>query len=229
MTGMTTLPWVRLCRFAASPCAWLSEACPGWASTADRASHEPLPAAHTWAAVYARLHNPDRAAAAEVRRAPLRAWPLAWPSPSGPPGWQRSPGALDAGGASPDNAFRPRACGPFARRLVHLARDDPPGSSPGAAHARCVTAGARCGGVWGIGAAGSGPRRCACRTIYTTRWDVTARHRPVRVREPRVVAGIEAERVGGALTGPVVLAACCQDPARRGVGRPQLPIDARSK
>ena len=40
----------------------------------------PCPAAHTWVALYARLHNLDRAAAAEVRRAPLRAWPLAWPA-----------------------------------------------------------------------------------------------------------------------------------------------------
>ncbi len=37
------------------------------------------PAAHTWVAVYARLHSLDRAAAAEVRRAPLRAWPPAGP------------------------------------------------------------------------------------------------------------------------------------------------------
>ena len=40
----------------------------------------------------------------------FRAWPLAWPSPSGPLGWQRlrrsRAGALDAGGASPDNARR---------------------------------------------------------------------------------------------------------------------------
>jgi hypothetical protein len=53
----------------------------------------------------------------------FRAWPLAWPSPSGPLGRQRSPGsrvgacahrlgdatggsALDAGGADPDNARR---------------------------------------------------------------------------------------------------------------------------
>jgi len=33
-------------------------------------------------------------------------WPLAWPSPSGPLGRQRSSGALDAGGADPDNARR---------------------------------------------------------------------------------------------------------------------------
>jgi hypothetical protein len=32
----------------------------------------------------------------KVRRAPYRAWPLAWPSPSGPLGWQRSP-ALKGG------------------------------------------------------------------------------------------------------------------------------------
>ncbi len=34
---------MRLCRFAASPYAWLSGASSGRASTADRASHEPLP------------------------------------------------------------------------------------------------------------------------------------------------------------------------------------------
>ena len=59
-----------------------------------------------------------------------RAWPLAWPSPSGPLGWQRSPGStarrrrvprsgmrstVEAGGASPDNARRsgPRRCDIF--------------------------------------------------------------------------------------------------------------------
>jgi hypothetical protein len=51
----------------------------------------------------------------------FRAWPAAWPSPSGPLGWQRSPGStarrrrvprsgmgstVEAGGASPDNARR---------------------------------------------------------------------------------------------------------------------------
>jgi hypothetical protein len=51
----------------------------------------------------------------------FRAWPLAWPLPSGPLGWQRSPGStarrrrvprsgmrstVEAGGASPDNARR---------------------------------------------------------------------------------------------------------------------------
>ena len=60
-----------------------------------------------------------------------RAWPLAWPSPSGPLGWQRSPGStarrrrvprsgmrstVEAGGASPDNARRsgPVGCDFFA-------------------------------------------------------------------------------------------------------------------
>ena len=37
------------------------------------------PATHTSVAVYARLYSLDRAAAAEVRRAPLRAWPSAGP------------------------------------------------------------------------------------------------------------------------------------------------------
>ena len=54
-----------------------------------------------------------------------RAWPLAWPSPSGPLGWQRSPGStarrrrvprsgmrstVEAGGADPDNARRSVPC-----------------------------------------------------------------------------------------------------------------------
>jgi hypothetical protein len=48
----------------------------------------------------------------DIRGSPRvrRPWPLAWPSPSGPLGWQRSSasraGALDAGGANPDNARR---------------------------------------------------------------------------------------------------------------------------
>src|SRR6266516_445303 len=61
-----------------------------------------------------------------------RAWPLAWPSPPGPLGWQRLQGqgsalaqqatrrrrALDAGGASPDNARRPAPVDvTFSRRL----------------------------------------------------------------------------------------------------------------
>jgi hypothetical protein len=63
----------------------------------------------------------------------FRAWPLAWPSPSGPPGRQRlqrsrvcacvasdatEGSALDAGGADPDNARRSGPVSwPFARRL----------------------------------------------------------------------------------------------------------------
>ena len=59
----------------------------------------------------------------------FRAWPSAWPSPSGPLGWQRSPGSTALrrrvprsgmrstrrGGASPDNARRPepRRCDTF--------------------------------------------------------------------------------------------------------------------
>jgi hypothetical protein len=76
-----------------------------------------------------------------------RAWPLAWPSPSGPLGWQRSPGStarrrrvprsgmrstVEAGGASPDNARRP---GPLAvtssRFSAHLARALRPGRGAG--------------------------------------------------------------------------------------------------
>ncbi len=79
-----------MCRFAASPYAWLSGASSGQAPTADRASPVPLPgsaylvgslrpATHTSVAVYARLYSLDRAAAAEVRRAPLRARPSAGP------------------------------------------------------------------------------------------------------------------------------------------------------
>ena len=46
-------------------------------------------------------------AAARRFAARVWAWPLAWPSPSGPEGRQRSPGpALDAGEAAPDNARR---------------------------------------------------------------------------------------------------------------------------
>ena len=57
----------------------------------------------------------------------FRAWPLAWPSPSGPLGWQRSPGStarrrrvprsgmrstVEAGGGQPGQcaAFRPGGC-----------------------------------------------------------------------------------------------------------------------
>ena len=67
--------------------------------------------------------------AVEVSPRAYRAWPLAWPSPSGPLGRQRSPGStarrrrvprsgmrstVDAGGASPDNA---RRSGPVAVTL----------------------------------------------------------------------------------------------------------------
>jgi hypothetical protein len=54
----------------------------------------------------------------------LRAWPVAWPSPSGPLGRQRSlalSGALDAGGADPDNAGRSGLIAvTFSRRLAAL-------------------------------------------------------------------------------------------------------------
>jgi hypothetical protein len=81
----------------------------------------------------------------------LRAWPLAWPLPSGPLGWQRSPalkggscrsflrsgqkrpsGALDAGGTTPDNA---RRSGPLtatsSRHPAHSARARRPGRGAG--------------------------------------------------------------------------------------------------
>jgi hypothetical protein len=89
----------------------------------------------------------------------FRAWPLAWPSPSGPLGRQRSPGsrvgacahrrgdatggsALDAGGADPDNARRSGSVScDFARRPAHLARDDRLGQFADARDSWCVTAG----------------------------------------------------------------------------------------
>ncbi len=105
----------------------------------------------------------------------FRAWPLAWPSPSGPLGWQRSPGStarrrrvprsgmrstVEAGGASPDNARRsgPRACdlSPGDRRTSRATTSPARAVMHGA-----LRRGAHCGGVRGIGAAGSGPRRCA--------------------------------------------------------------------
>src|SRR5262249_9151080 len=63
-----------------------------------------------------------------------RAWPLAWPSPSGPLGWQRSPGStarrrrvprsgmrstVEAGGASRDNARRSDPADWTPRELRH--------------------------------------------------------------------------------------------------------------
>jgi hypothetical protein len=109
----------------------------------------------------------ERHALAEVRNLvnagglprACRAWPSAWPSPSGPLGWQRlqcsrvgacahrlgdatGGSALDAGGASPDNArrsgpapvtFHPATGAPGALRPVRLAR--------GARDPRRVTAG----------------------------------------------------------------------------------------
>jgi hypothetical protein len=105
-----------------------------------------------------------------------RAWPPAWPSPSGPQGRQRSPRAR----VGPEDPFcgagfaerlerifgcpcawrgrpgqcaavRPCACDPFARRLARLARDDRPGQ-----FIPCGTCSVRYGGV--RGAAGAGHR-----------------------------------------------------------------------
>ena len=118
-----------------------------------------------------------------------RAWPLAWPSPSGPLGRQRSPalkggsrrsflrsgqkrssGALDAGGADPDNARqRPGACD----------------FSPGDWRTRCETtspASSRSAGPTGAlrrvrAAAGCGAsaRRAAARDGALSRWRKRAR------------------------------------------------------
>jgi hypothetical protein len=106
------------------------------------------------------------------------AWPLAWPSPSGPLGRQRSPGsrvgarahrrgdatggsALDAGGADPENARRSGlVLVTFPRRPAHRRRTTGPASSrsagPTARYGGSMAA-ARCG----ASALGSGPRRCA--------------------------------------------------------------------
>jgi hypothetical protein len=77
----------------------------------------------------------------------FRAWPLAWPSPSGPLGWQRSPGStarrrrvprsgmrstVEAGGAGPDNARRSAPVAVTPSRLpAHLARGHRPARGTG--------------------------------------------------------------------------------------------------
>jgi hypothetical protein len=50
---------------------------------------------------------------------------------------------------------------PFIRRLAHLARDDRPGQLAERVTHGALRRGAGCGRVRGVGAAGSGPRRCA--------------------------------------------------------------------
>jgi hypothetical protein len=104
----------------------------------------------------------------------FRAWPLAWPSPSGPQGRQRLhaqgwvPKMLSAerlerifgcpcgwrGRSVQCAAFRPCACDPFTRRLVYLRETTGQASFVRRGHARYVTAGCglrrgageRCGG-----------------------------------------------------------------------------------
>jgi hypothetical protein len=81
----------------------------------------------------------------KVRRAPFGPGLLAWPSPPGPLGWQRLRGqgraervhatagsALEAGGASPDNARR-TGPGPAtrSRRSAHPVRRSRPGRGAG--------------------------------------------------------------------------------------------------
>ena len=58
-------------------------------------------------------------------------------------------------------ALRPGDCDFPPRRLVHVVRDDRSGQLAEHRHLRRVTAGCGCGAVRGIGAAGSGSRRCA--------------------------------------------------------------------
>ena len=74
----------------------------------------------------------------------------------------RPAGLAEAGGASPDNARR-SAPAPvtFRPAIGHLARDDRPGQLAERITHSALRRGARCGQVRGIGAAGSGPRRCA--------------------------------------------------------------------
>jgi hypothetical protein len=76
----------------------------------------------------------------------FRAWPLAWPSPSGPDNVRRSGPVLVT--------FHP------GERHTWRAMTDP-GQLAERRHSRCVTAGRMLRPVRGIGAAGSGPRRCA--------------------------------------------------------------------
>jgi hypothetical protein len=167
-----------------------------------------------------------------------RAWPLAWPSPSGPLGRQRStalkggsrrsflrsgqkrsPGALDAGGADPDNARRsdPGAV-TFSRRQAH--RRDTDGLAAvlagaaagyGGDRRRPVTGAAVRGSRRAVGLASEGPSE-SCRPA-TARprvnlgrlWRVTLAAHSSRLLAPgRAVhgGGRQARRAEGAPLKP---------------------------
>jgi len=105
-----------------------------------------------------------------------RAWPLAWPSPSGPLGRQRLRGQRRAVGTSrvagceaplrlegPTRTMRgvPARCRTFRPATGAPSALRPAWPARGAHGPRRVTAGCVLRPVRGIGAAGSGPRRCA--------------------------------------------------------------------
>ena len=117
----------------------------------------------------------------------FQAWPLAWPSLSGPPGrqrlcaqgwvpkmlsakrslrsgWKGSSGALVGGGADMDNArrSRPGRLWPFIRQLAHQKPSWPARPARVARDPRRVTAGSALRrGAGERRGGGSGPRRCA--------------------------------------------------------------------
>ena len=112
-----------------------------------RSSHELASAAQTRNCKVLLLHGGSLRA--------YRAWPLAWPLPSGPLGWQRSPGStarrrrvprsgmrstVEAGGADPDNARRSAAAAVTFPASPQLARGWRPGPR-GRARCRVDTAG----------------------------------------------------------------------------------------
>jgi hypothetical protein len=125
---------------------------------------------------------------------------------------------------------------PFIRRLAHLARDDRPGPLAERVTHGALRRGAGCGRVRGVGAAGSGPRRCAiaqeevgqaapppAARVPTNRLAATAQHSPraftLCVLVPRIIresrpgpAGLARRRCALETVEKVVTsqrAACC--------------------
>ena len=165
----------------------------------------------------------------------VRAWPMARPSPSGPLGWQRSPGStarrrrvprsgmrstVEAGGASPDNARRsaPRGCDIFAAPGTPGARVT---AWPWCWRARQQDTAGTAGGRSPECRARQPPRRRAC--VRRTRRKLPPRNGETRVnlsRLRRVTLAAHSSR----LLAPVLTVHGRGRQARRAEGAPLMIV-----
>jgi hypothetical protein len=158
----------------------------------------------------------------------FRAWPPAWPSPSGPLGWQRSTGStarrrrvprsgmrstVEAEGASPDNARRSGTVAVTPSRLpAHLARDCRPGRGAGG-RGSGIRRGPQAAGHRDA-VRGSSPRRRAC--VRRTRRKLPPRDgEPPREPRPPTAVTPAGHSLSAARARPSLFTAGPSGPARR--------------